>query len=434
MVVELTVDRIVAGGDGLAQWDGLKVFVRGAAAGERVSARVLERKRDYAVARTEMVLDASPVRRSPPCRYFGDCGGCQLQHITYDAQLEAKRALVDESLRRLGRLEIAAGSVAAAPAEWRYRNKTQYPVNQYGIGFYRRASHHVVDTKQCLLHPETFDRARNAFVAAFDAGLERPYSELHRDGNIRHLVLRTGHPAGAVHATVVTRTERLNPGLVESVMHSGTVQAVLHSVNQGPGNRIIGSAPRAIAGDPRLTMAAAGSVFEVSPGSFFQVNAPQAERLVDTVLRLAEPQAGETALDLYCGVGLTSLALARHCARVVGVELDPGAVADARANAAAHGIDNAEFICADAEDSTNFGRAELVVLDPPRKGCSQETLAGLAALGPRRMVYVSCNPATLARDLAALRGLGYEAQALELIDMFPQTAHVESVCLVTRRV
>lgn len=435
MVVELSVDRVVAGGDGLAEWDGLKVFVRGAVGGERVRARVLERKRDYAVAQAVEIVNASPARRTPPCRYYPECGGCQLQHLSYSEQLIVKQGFVEESLRRLGRVSLSAARVTGAADEWHYRNKTQYPVNEYGIGFYRRASHHIVDVEQCLLHPESFDVARRAFVAGLDARIDTPYSERYRDGNIRYVVLRTGEPPESLQATVVTRTESLNPKLVESVLGSSAIGAVLQSHNPHRSNRIIGSVPRLVAGSGSLTMAVADLVYHVSPGSFFQVNAQQAAVLTEAVLRLAGLQGNETVLDLYCGVGLTSLLLARHARRVVGIELDPVAVIDARANAAAQGIKNAEFTCADAEKATELGRGEVdvVVLDPPRKGCGLEALASLVALGPRRVVYVSCNPATLARDLAILLTAGYEPKCLELIDMFPQTAHVESICLLERR-
>ncbi len=433
MVVELEVSRVVAGGDGLADWSGLKVFVRGAVTGERVRARVVERKRDYAVAQTIEVLKASRDRRSPPCRYYPECGGCQLQHLTYQGQLAAKQEFVEESLRRLGGVRMQAGSVIGSTEEWHYRNKTQYPVNEYGIGYFRRSSHHLIDVERCLLHPGSFDTARQAFAAALDARLEAPYSERYRDGNIRHIVLRTGEPFGQVCATVVSRTESLDPRLVSRVMESGAVSGILHSSNPHPGNRILGTTPRLLAGDATIEMNLASARFRVSPTSFFQVNARQAGVLAEAVLRLAKLQGSETVLDLYCGVGLTTLVLAPRAARVIGIEIDPLAVADARANAAAHGISNVHFSCADAEAVTGLKQADVVVLDPPRKGCSRAALAGLVALQPTRMIYVSCNPATLARDIGILAHAGYEPVRLELIDMFPQTAHIESVCLVERR-
>lgn len=429
--MELAVRQLVAGGDGIAEWDGMKVFVRGAAPKEIVRARLLERRRDYAVAETVEVLNASPDRRIPPCPLFGMCGGCQLQHLNYSGQLAAKRFIAEETLRRLGHLSLEAATVHPAPVEWHYRNKTQYPVQTSGVGFYRRFSHDLVNVSQCLLHPPSFDEIRRHFLNQLTAGLETPYSEPHHRGNIRHLILRTGLPVTRTHAIIVTRENTLNHQLVDRLIGSGLVAAVLQSHNPDRGNRILGSPPRLVAGtDSSIVMELAGLRIAVPPGAFFQVNTQQAAVLADAVVRLAGLQGHEKVLELYCGCGLLTLNLARYCRRVVGIEIDSVAVEQARSNATANGLDNATFHHGDVEALSDIGKAELVVLDPPRRGCSRQVLQRIAAASPRRIIYVSCNPATLARDVAFLAELNYRPSRLELIDMFPQTSHIESVCLI----
>lgn len=438
MVAELLVDKLVQGGDGLAQMDGLKVFVRYAAPQELVRARIVMRKRDYAIAEIEEVLEPSPLRVPPKCPYYRDCGGCQLQHISDEGQLVVKKLLVNETLQRVGKLFVPVRNVTSQPKPWRYRNKTQYPVgaaNGLAIGFFRRDSHDLIDIKECLLHPAEFDALRAAALDAIIATGETGYVESSHTGNIKHVVLRRSSPGGAVVAFVVTRTPALDRQFVEILAGHMGVAGVVQNINPTRTNRILSGRSFVVSGRGATAQTVLDRTFRVSAASFFQVNTAQAEELCNKVIKHVVPQGNETVVDLYSGVGMLSLAIAPYVRRVVGIEIGPEAVDDAIFNAHTHGIRNAEFVCEDVDSAiAGIDEADIVVLDPPRKGCAPETLRRISELKPRRIVYVSCNPATLARDLAVLEQLGYETHEVEPVDMFPQTFHVEMVARLSRSV
>ena len=436
MVTELLVDKLVQGGDGLAQMDGLKVFVRYAAPQELVRARIVTRKRDYAVAEIDEVLEPSPLRVPPKCPYYGECGGCQLQHISDEGQLVVKKLLVNETLQRIGKLFVPVRNVTSQPKPWRYRNKTQYPVgaaNGLSIGFFRRDSHDLLDIKECLLHPVEFDTLRAIALDAMIANGESGYIESSHTGNIKHVVLRQSSPGGAVIALIVTRTPALDRQFVETLAGHPGVAGVVQNINPTPTNRILSGRSLIVSGRGAIAQTVLGRSFRVSAASFFQVNTAQAEELCNKVIKHVAPQGNESVVDLYSGVGMLSLAVAPHVGRVTGIEIGPEAVDDAIFNAHAQGVRNAEFICDDVDRAiSGIEDADVVILDPPRKGCSPETLRRVVGLKPRRIVYVSCNPATLARDLAALDQLGYTTHEVEPVDMFPQTFHVEMVARLSR--
>ncbi|MFO7675144.1 MAG: 23S rRNA (uracil(1939)-C(5))-methyltransferase RlmD [bacterium] len=426
--VELRVGPVVAGGSGLAELDGRKVFVPFAAPGEKVRARITTSKRDYAVARLDAVLEPSPARREPPCPLFGRCGGCRLQHLGYEEQLAVKRGIVADALRRIARLEAEVAPVIASPGEWHYRNKTQYAVGFFRgprVGFYAEASHHIIVPDACLLHPPAFDAARRACADWLADEPDATYREDEHSGSIRHLVLRTDGTRTI--ALVATRTRDIAPGLVERLRAAPGISAVCQTRNPERTNRVLGPETRPVAGEPELEFRLAGRRLAVSPAAFFQVNTAQAGTLARLVRAgLAGPQPGHL-LDLYSGVGAFALAAADLAGRVTGLELDPVAVADARRNAELNGLENVEFREADADRLAELPACDAVILDPPRKGASRELLAAIAAARPGRVIYVSCDPATLARDLALLVAAGYRLARVEPVDMFPQTAHVETV-------
>jgi len=436
MVVELVVDRLVAGGTGLAQLDGLRVFVPFSAPQEKVRARLIVHKKDYAVAEVVEVLEPSPIRTAPRCPHFGSCGGCQLQHIGYDGQLVVKKLIVNDSLQRLGHVFTPVRNITGESRPWRYRNKTQYPVaggRQPVIGFFRRETHDLVDVPECLLHPKSFDAVRSLMLDLMRQSGEAAYNENGHSGNIRHLVLRTPDvdaDCGIV-ATVVTRTRHLSDAVAEGLAAHPSVAGVVHNVNPHQTNRIMGSHSRSLSGTAHVSFSVLGKQFRASPGSFFQVNTSQAEALCRKVLKHAAPEGTENVLDLYSGVGMISLVLAGFVRRVTGVEQYGPAVEDAEFNATANNTLNAGFVQADVDAAADsLGDFDIVVLDPPRKGCRAETLKAIAGRRPRRIIYVSCNPATLARDLRVLGELGFQTDLIEPVDMFPQTAHVEVVARV----
>jgi 23S rRNA (uracil1939-C5)-methyltransferase len=431
MVVDLRVERIVAGGDGLAELDGLKVFVHQSAPGELVRARVTVRKRDYAVAEVLDVIEPSPVRVEPLCSHYGACGGCQCQHISYEGQLRIKRAILAEALRRLGRVNAPVNDFAAASAPWQYRNKTQFAVagrQRPRVGFYRSSSHDVIDADACLLHPIEFNSLRaDLQQILLDSG-EVAYNERDHSGNVRHIIVRQSRPAAPLLVAVVTRRTSLNRRFVDAVRRLKSVTGIVQNFNPARTNRILGERNAVVAGVAWTHFEVLKRRYRASVQAFFQVNTQQAELLCQLVLRHVGPQGTEAVADLFCGVGLLSLTLAPRVKSVVGVEMSQSAIDDAIENAEVQGAHNVEFRCDDVDHAIGeLNNIDVVVLDPPRQGCSATTLRRIAELRPRRVVYVSCNPATLARDLAVLEQTGYKTISVDPVDMFPQTCHVEAV-------
>ncbi len=445
--VELTVERIVAGGNGLAQLDGLKVFVPFAAPQERLRGKFILRKKDYAVAKIEEIIEPSPLRVQPACPLYGRCGGCQLQHLSYDGQLIVKKSIVNDALQRLGAIFLPVRSISPLAMPWHYRNKTQYPVQAetaegrmpesigLRIGFFRRESHNLLDVPSCLLHPQRFDQLRMVALDTFAAAAETGYDEKYHRGNIRHLILRSSTPtAEQVLVIIVTRTKSLSSLVVERLAAQAGVTGVVQVINPNRTNRILGDKLITHTGTSFLIHRVLGKSFRVSAPSFFQVNSWQIENLCRKVLKHAAPEGNETVLDLYSGVGMLSLVLAEFTEQVTGIEIEGSAVEDARHNAELNVVRNVRFLVGNVDDViTTIEQADLVVLDPPRKGSTPETITRIAALKPKRIVYVSCNPATLARDLALLEKLDYEVTDVEPLDMFPQTCHIETIARVERK-
>lgn len=435
--VELFVDHIVAGGTGLADLNGWKVFIPYAAPQEKVVAQIIIRKRDYGIARIKEILEPSPFRVSAPCPYYEKCGGCQLQHIIYEEQLVIKKLLVNDALQRIGKIFVPVANINSKSTPWRYRNKTQYPVSgstkEIRIGFYRRQSHRVIDIPDCLLHPEEFNLLRKKTYDALVKFGETPYNEIKQSGNIRHLVMRQG-TNGEILLIAVTRTKDINPQVISYLTDFPSLSGIIQNINSLPTNKILGNDSIVLWGKEYITIKILEKEFRVSASSFFQVNAPQAEELCFRVIQAINPQGDEVVLDLFCGVGLISLLLAERVRKVIGIEIAQNAVVDARFNARNLGITNAEFIQGDVDSIIKkIEHADVIVLDPPRKGCSASTIARIVDLSPRTLIYISCNPATLARDLALLENSGYSCISVEPLDMFPQTAHVEVVAKVIRK-
>ncbi|HEY8487329.1 MAG TPA: 23S rRNA (uracil(1939)-C(5))-methyltransferase RlmD [Limnochordales bacterium] len=460
-LVELDVEDVDVHGDGVARTPGgLVVFVEGALAGEKVLARVVERHRHYARARLERVLAAWEGRVAAPCPVAGRCGGCPLMVMAYDRQLAHKRRLVEESLLRLGQLE--AERVRVLPTlgmddPWRYRNRAQYPVargpdGRVVLGFFRRGTHQVVPVEDCLVsHPTVVALARAGRRAVEELGLA-PYDEQTHSGAIRHLVCRVGHGTGQALAVVVTRTEEV-AGLQELPARlrqqvDGLV-GVVQNLNPHRTNVILGTTNRLLWGQPHFEERVGELRLRISATAFFQVNTPQTHRLYglveQAVARLRRLAGMPVRLwDLYCGVGGIGLYCARHAGEVVGIEEHPTAVHDARYNARANGFGHAHFVVGQVEQVLRGWTgpepdwAEAVVVDPPRAGLAAEALRAVVERAPRLWVYVSCHPATLARDLglflrwSAQRGLRYRLDPVQPVDMFPHTAHVETVACLWR--
>lgn len=433
------IEGYAEGGAGVARIDGRVVFVQGALMGERCSIRILKAGRSVAYAKIEKLLEPSAHRMKPDCPYFPRCGGCTLRHMEYAEEKQLKRRRVQDALRRIGGSDVEVEEILGAETIFRYRNKSVWPVSPAGaLGFYRARTHEVVNAERCLLVHPGAERAADAlreWMGRFDVS---GYDESAGTGLIRHLFTRSS-AAGESLLCVVANAEALphETELVSALRGAcpKTVGVVLNT-NMRRTNVVLGDSCRTLWGSNRLEDTLCGLRLRLSVPSFYQVNHDQCEKLYAKAAEFAALTGKELLLDLYCGTGTIGLSMAGQCRRLIGAEIVPEAVEDARENAARNGIGNAEFLCGDASDVAkkleHEGlRPDVVTVDPPRKGLSPEVIGAVAAMSPRRVVYVSCDPATLARDVKRFAELGYTAERACAADLFPRADHVETVvCLV----
>ena len=442
--LELVVDDLAFGGEGVGRVNGYVIFVRGGLPGDRLQVTVTEARGRYGRGTISAVLTPSPDRVEAPCPYFGQCGGCRLQHFAYAAQLAFKEKQVRDCLTRLGGLPpFELRPIVPAPEPYGYRNKMEFTVAGPGpaVGLHAAERYDVVlDIERCLLQSETMNALLDEFrrqARARGLSVWEPQSER---GLLRFLTLREGRRTGEAMVNVVASAPdvaALMPVAEALKLRVPATASVLLNVNDKKASVAIGSEEHLLLGRDQITESLDGVSFQISANSFFQTNTVQAERLFAIVAEACALEGRETVLDLYSGTGAISLLLARRAARVYGVELSAAAVADAVRNARANGIDNCTFLAGEVRHVLpalmNDGvRAEVVVADPPRAGFHPRALSALAALGPERLVYVSCNPATLARDVGDLARQGYRLQWVQPVDMFPQTPHIEAVARLSR--
>lgn len=441
----VTIRDLGVHGEGIGRAGDFTVFVPGALPGEEVAAKISLVKKSYAVGKLVEILTPSPFRTTPSCPVYDACGGCQISHLTYEGQLRVKWQRVAGVITKIGGYpsELVA-PVLAAEDPFHYRNKMAAPVGGTAgravVGYYRQGSHDIIPVTDCAIQQEVNDRLL-AFAKDFmDRHHIQPYNEKTKQGDIRHIMGRTGTD-GKLMAVIVTAGKRL-PYEAEWIKEMRAaipeVVSIYHNIQNRPGNVILGPKIRLLFGKRTLTADLCGLTFEVSPYSFFQVNKKQAEILYETALSYADLHGEETVIDAYCGTGTISLCLARKAKRVIGIEIVEPAILDARKNGETNGISHAEFMVGDAGKLMpklyqEGLKPDVIVCDPVRAGCSEDVLTAAAGMAPRRIVYVSCNPATLARDIARLHPLGYELQKVQPVDMFPQTMHVECVALLNRR-
>lgn len=436
----LRIEGYGSTGEGVAHWNGQAVFVKGALAGELCQVQLLKVGKSAAWGKVNRVLEPSPHRQQPDCPYFPQCGGCQLRHMTYDEELAFKRSRVEEALRRIGGWEGHVAAIHGAAEPDRYRNKVQFPIAQGPkVGFFRARSHEVIDVSDCLLQPPAATRLRGAFwdwMARYDVPA---YEEKAHKGLLRHFYVRTNGRGESLCAVIAngTRLPREEELIVALRRAEPGLAGVVLSVNTERTNVILGKTYRTLWGQDHLEDTLCGLSFRLSVPSFYQVNRNQAQVLYGRALDLAALTGRETVLDLYCGVGTITLAMAQRAGRAIGAEVVPQAVEDAGENARRNGIANAEFFCGDAGQAAqrlaDQGISpEVICVDPPRKGLSGAVIEAIVRMGPDRLVYVSCDPGTLARDEKLLAERGYTIQRAEAVDLFPRTQHVETVVLMSR--
>ncbi len=451
-IIPLEITGMTAEGNGVGHFCGLAVFVPQTAVGDRLDARVVKVQKSYAYGIIEKLHTPSPERIAVDCADFRKCGGCVFRHIRYEAECRIKQQIVSDAFQRLGHItprQILP--ILGAESPDRYRNKAQYPcgadpeTGRLRFGLFAARSHRLIPVAECVLQPRVFGEiVRFCEAALADSKVITPYDEESGTGVMRHLYLRRGYHSGEIMVCFVTAA---CTGAAESALRAlGTalmrafpdIRSVMLNVNPKRTNVILGEETRCLCGSETVGDTLCGIPLRLSPQSFYQVNTAQAERLYAEAKRLGDPKPDELLLDLYCGAGAIGLSMADAAGKVLGVEVVPQAVENARENAERAGIGNAEFFCGDAgEIAAKFAaegrRPDLIVLDPPRKGCDAVTLDACVQMAPQRIVMISCNPATAARDAAYLCGRGYTADTLRAVDMFPRTAHTECVVLLTNR-
>lgn len=456
----LTIDGMSNEGTGVGHHDGLAVFVANTAVGDTVLCHIIKAKKNYAVGKAMAILTPSPDRIESDCSVSNQCGGCCYRSVSYDAELRYKQQKVEDAFSRIGHLEVPLDSILGSGQQEGYRNKAQYPVQdanaallnrargknpQKGpvapkIGFYAANSHRVIPCDRCLLQPAEFERVVQIvrdWMVRYDI---RPYDENTHKGLLRHLYIRQGHYSKELMVCLVVNGENVPHtfSLLETLKEeiAGFCSLVLN-YNTKKTNVIMGKDSEVLYGDGYIRDRLLDCTFRISPLSFYQVNTPQAETLYRKAAEYAGLTGNEVLLDLYCGTGTIGLTMAKKAREVYGVEIVPEAVEDARRNAGENGISNATFLCGDAALAAatlrrDGVRPDVILVDPPRKGLAEELVGTIDEFSPDRVVYVSCDPATLARDCARFAERGWAVQRACPVDLFPRTAHVETVVLMSR--
>ena len=446
-IIEITIDALTGGGDGVGHAeDGRVVFVPNAAVNDRLRVKIIRLKPRYALSKIEEIVTPAAERVKSDCAVSDRCGGCVFRHISYEAECEIKYNGVKDSMNRIGGIPITPKAMIAAEMINGYRNKAQLPVGTKKngniiCGFYAKSSHRIVPFESCPLQPPLFSAVTKAFCDWANKYRLTAFDETTGKGLLRHLYLRMGFESGELMVAVVAAKNELPKSreLIESLkaVAGDALHSVILNVNSKKTNVVLGKTCRTLFGSDTISDTLCGVKVSLSPLSFYQVNRGMAEKLYKKAKELAKPD-GKVVLDLYCGAGTIGLSMAKEAKKIIGVEIVPQAVENAKENAKSNGIDNAEFICMDAANAAKMlkeqGRSpDVVLLDPPRKGCDSGLLSTIAeGFRPERIVYISCNDATLARDCKILEELGYQTVEVTPVDLFPRTGHVECVVLLTK--
>ena len=442
-IYEAVVTDYTAEGLGVAHIEGCAVFIPNAIAGERYTVRIEKAQKTWAAGKIVEILEKSPHRVNRECPVAKLCGGCDFWHMDYCEESRLKAERVRQCLNRIGGENLDAVPILAAPTCYGYRNKAQYPVasqkgRAYG-GFFKAGTHSVVENDRCLILPEETDRVKKIVIDYVNHYRIPAYDETAGNGLLRHIYVRRGAVSGQVLVCLVVNGRKL-PHIDDLIRRLSAVPGfttLVLSVNTKAGNAVLGDEFITLHGPGYIEDTLCGLTFRLSPRSFYQVNHYQAQRLYEAAIAQAEITKDDLVLDLYCGVGTITLAMAKAAGKVMGVEVIEQAVLDARENAKRNGIENAEFFCGDAgkaalELEKQGIRPDVIVVDPPRKGLNADTIEALDKMAPRRIVYVSCDPATLARDVALLKERGYVLKNAQAADLFPRCSHVESIVCLAR--
>ncbi|WP_243555783.1 23S rRNA (uracil(1939)-C(5))-methyltransferase RlmD [Priestia megaterium] len=442
--IDVAFEDLTHDGAGVAKVNGFPIFVQNALPGESGQVKVIKVKKGYAFGKLIKHHTISEQRVEAPCPVYKQCGGCQLQHVSYEGQLQFKQKQVKDVMARIGHLpDVPVHSTLGMNDPWRYRNKAQVPVaeREGGLvaGFYQQRSHDIINMDACLIQQQANDDVVQAVKSICEKHGVSAYQEQKHKGSLRHIMARYGLVTGEIMVVIVTRTAELpnKKRIIEDIIEAvPNVKSIVQNVNSKRTNVILGNQTSVLWGEEYIYDYIGDVKFAISAKSFYQVNPEQTKVLYDKALEYADLTGEETVIDAYCGIGTISLFLAQKAKKVYGVEIVPEAIEDAKRNAELNGIHNAEFAVGEAEvvipNWYKQGiKADVIVVDPPRKGCDEALLNTIIDMKPKKVVYVSCGPATLARDLAILEKGGYETVEVQPVDMFPHTTHVENVAVLT---
>lgn len=442
--IEIEITGITTEGSGVGHYDGIAVFVPNTATGDVIDCHIIKTKKNYAIGKINHILKAAKSRIAPDCEVFSKCGGCVFRHINYTAECELKKQRVIDAFARLGHIEISPEEIIKSGRENRYRNKAQYPVREENgnirIGFFAQNSHRVIDCSDCMLQPKEFAKIVSAVKKWIKKNRITVYNEETHKGLLRHIYIRKAFETDQIMVCLVINGHNLpkNDELIVSLLKcTDNIASITVNENTNDSNVILGKKCYTIWGSDYIEDILCGVRVRISPLSFYQINRDQAEKLYLKAAEYAELSENDTLLDLYCGAGTIGLSMARKVKNLIGVEIIPEAIEDAKINAEINNINNAEFICGDAPEAARILkergiRPDVIIVDPPRKGCAAELLDTIDEMNPKRLVYISCDPATLARDCAILKEKGYEVQKVTPVDMFPKTSHIECVVRLCR--
>ncbi len=440
----LNITGYTAEGGGVGKYNGQAIFVENTAVGDEILCHIIKAKKNYAIGKAIKILKPAKCRIEPQCDAFKSCGGCSFAHITYEEELRLKAQKVKDAFLHIGGLSPVFEDIIPSPATVRYRNKAQYPVRRengvLNIGFYAKKSHRVIDGGDCLLQPDDFTEITEIIRKWIQVNNITVYSEGTGKGLIRHIYLRKAFKTNEILVCLVINGETIPyaEALVEALKEVDGFKTLILNINKEKTNVVLGKECKTLYGKGCITDILCNVKVKISPLSFYQVNRDGAELLYNKALEYASASEDEDILDLYCGTGTIGLSMANSVKSVIGVEIVSEAIEDAILNAKENNFNNTRFICGDASVAAKMLQDEgihpqTVILDPPRKGCSEELLNTVSKIAPKKIVYVSCDPATLARDAKRLLNLGYEVQKVTPVDMFPRTSHVETVALLSRQ-
>ncbi len=441
--IELYIENLSNDGNGIGRKDGQVIFVPNTAPGDVAEVKIVRLAKTHAFGRLLHLKQESTLRTKVDCAVSATCGGCCFRHLQYNAELEAKEQFVTDALRRIGKLQVNPLPILPSPHIDFYRNKVQYPLAQtedkiLQYGFYASRSHRLVPCEDCFLQPAILNHIAKEAVILLQKAKVQAYNEVTQKGLLRHLCLRQSHKTEKVLLTFVMNGSSLpnHKQIIEGLVSKfPQIAGIYVNTNTSNGNVIFGPDFRILHGQETLEDEMCGVPQQLGPSSFSQVNHTAAQQLFQTARQFANLQPGDRLLDLYCGTGVIGLSMVQDCKELVGIEILPEAVDSARESARKMGFSNTRFLCMDATKATDQllkegFYADVALLDPPRKGCGEEALKPLLQMSPRKIVMISCNPSTLARDLAILVQHGYHIEKVQAVDLFPRTRHVETVCLL----